>query len=69
MDDLTKFQPHQTADDKIVITVGLYFCVNFMSFSGPFNNAFIVSFKFWGFFLTRIALYSWYVTRLQCAYK
>ena len=57
MDD--KFQPYQTADDKIVITFGLYICVNFMSCSGAFNNAFVFSLKFW--FLIKIALFSWYV--------
>ena len=56
MDDFTKFQPNQTADDKIVITFGLYLCVNLMWFSGPFNNAFVFPFKVW--FLIKIALFS-----------
>ena len=46
MDDFGKFQPHQTADDKVVITFGLQFRFFFFkSFLGPFNNAFVVSFK------------------------
>ena len=50
MDDFAKIQPHQIADNKIVITFELYFCVCFMSFSGPFNYAFVVSFKLRFFF-------------------
>ena len=56
MDDYGKFQPHQTADNKVVITCGLRFCrfffffflffgFFFKSFFGPLNNAFVVSFK------------------------
>ena len=45
MDDLAKFQPHQTADDKIMITLGLLFWRWFMSFFVPLIMHFIVSFK------------------------
>ena len=45
MDDFGKFQPHQTADDKVVITFGLKFRSCFKSLLDPFNNAFVVSFK------------------------
>ena len=45
MDDFGKSQLHQTADDKVVITFGLWFRNFFKSFLGPFNNAFVVSFK------------------------
>ena len=45
MDDFGKFQPHQTADDKVVITFGLWLWIFFRSFLAPFNNAFVVSFK------------------------
>ena len=44
MDDFGKFQPHQIADDKVVITFGLKFRTFFKSCLGPFNNAFVVSF-------------------------
>ena len=45
MDDFGKFQPHKTADDKVVITFGLQFRNFFKSFLGPLSNAFVVSFK------------------------
>ena len=64
MDDFSKFQPHENAADENVITFGLYLCVNFMLFSGTFTNAFVFSFKFCFFFI-KIALFSWYVIRLQ----
>ena len=54
MDDFDKFQPHQTADDRVVITFGLQFCNFFKLFLCPFNSAFVVSFV---------------VIRLQFAYK
>ena len=41
MDNFGKFQPHQTADDKVVKASGNFF----KSFWGPFNNAFVVFFK------------------------
>ena len=34
MDHFTKFQPIQTVGDKIVLTFGLYLCINLISFSG-----------------------------------
>ena len=38
MDDFGKFQPHQTVDDKVVITFGLLFCFfYFQVVFGPFN--------------------------------
>ena len=43
MDDFGKFQPHQTADDKVVIICGLWFRNFFKSFFGPFYNAFVVN--------------------------
>ena len=51
MDDFGKFHPHETADDK-VITFGLKFRNCFKSLLGPFNNAFVVSFKLRFFKLT-----------------
>ena len=45
MDDFAKFQPYQAADDKIVITFGLKFCVYFWPCAGPVNNVFVLSFK------------------------
>ena len=47
MDDFAKFQPHQTEDDKIVITFGVQGCVCGSSFSGPFNYVFVFSFTLW----------------------
>ena len=40
-----KFQPHQTADDKVVKSSGVEFRIFFKSFWDPINNAFVVSFK------------------------
>ena len=45
IDNFGKFQPHQTADDKVVKTSGVSFRIFFKSFWGPVNNAFVVSFK------------------------
>ena len=52
MDNFGKIQPHQTADDKVVITFGLYFRFFFFffffffsPFLGPFKNSFVVSLK------------------------
>ena len=59
MDDFGKpFQPHQPADDKVVITFVHLFC-NFFKFWGPFNNAFVVSFKLRFFFQIKFALFTW----------
>ena len=44
MDDFGKFQPHQTAADKVVKTSGVLFRIFFKSLWGPVNNAFVVSF-------------------------
>ena len=38
MDDFAKFQPHQIADDKIMIIFGPQFFVS-CSFPGPFDYA------------------------------
>ena len=46
MDDFGKFQPHQTADDKVLITFGSSFAF-FKSFLEPFSNAFCSIFKFY----------------------
>ena len=53
MDDFGKFQPHQTADDKVVKTSGVQFL---KSFWGPINNAFVVSFKLRFFKLNLLCL-------------
>ena len=45
MDNFDEFQPHQTADDKVVKASDVFFRIFFKSFWGPFNNAFLVSFK------------------------
>ena len=56
MDDFSKFQLHQTADDKVVITFGLLFRIFFNTLLGPFNNAFVVSFKLQFFKLNVLCL-------------
>ena len=45
MNDFGKFQPHETADDKVVIIFGFSFRNFFKSFLGPYNSAFVVSFE------------------------
>ena len=45
MDDFTELQLHQFAGDKIVTIFGLLFCICFVMFWGPFNYAFLLSFK------------------------
>ena len=45
MDNFGKFQPHQTADDKVGKASGVQFRNFFKSVWDPFNNAFVVSFK------------------------
>ena len=45
MDNFGKFQPHQNADDKSCESFWHVISQFFKSFWGPFNNAFVVSFK------------------------
>ena len=56
MDDFGKFQPHQTADDKVVITFGLYFRIFFKPVLGPLNNVLVESFKLRFFKLNLLCL-------------
>ena len=60
MDDFGRFQPHQTADDKVVIILASSLVLDFFfkTFWGPFNNAFVVSFKL-RFFKIKLALFGW----------
>ena len=45
MDDFSELQLDTFADDKIVTNLGPLFCVCFVLFCGPFNYAFLLSFK------------------------
>ena len=45
MDDFGRFQPHQTANDKLLELLASSFANFFKSFMGSFNNAFVVFFK------------------------
>ena len=67
MDDFAKFQPHQTADDKIVIAffwpIVLHLLLYILRFRVPLIM--LLHYPLNSDFLIELALFSWHVIRAQ----